>query len=199
MLQFNQKFFYRVCVLLIIIGIILRFVNLRYGTQFTWDQENSVAYPARDIIVNHKIPLIGAKTGVGDLYLNPFYNYLIAPFFALYALDPIAGAVSAGFISLVTILTGFFLIKARVGNIPALIFTLLWSVSPYIIASDRVPWNVNLLPLSTLLLFFGIWEIVDKKSSKGWYMSGLGLFLGATSHMSVCCVFGILCLNNNFC
>jgi len=180
-----QKLIYGVCIVLTVIGIILRFVNLRYGTQFTWDQENSLAFPAQEILVHHKLPLIGAKTGVGDLFLTPFYTYAITPFFYLFRMDPIAGAVSAGFFALFTIVTAYYLLKNQIGSNSALMFALIWSVSPQMVISDRIPWNVNLLPLAAILTFSGLWSLIEKVSIKGWITVGIGLFLGTTSHFSV--------------
>jgi len=185
----SRKFLYVVFPLLILAGIFLRFYNLRYNTQFNWDQENSLAFPAREILVNHHFPLIGPRTGVGDLYLSPFYSYLAALFFGLFQMDPIAGTVLAATLSIITLILGFILVNKVLNFSIAFYFTLIWSVSTFIVSLDRIPWNVNLFPIASLLVFFGLWLSFTEEKTKGWMLTGLGLFLGVNSHFSVLFLF----------
>jgi len=171
-----MKVVYFLGIILIITGVFSRFQNLRYNTEFEWDQENSVAYPAKSIVVDHKLPLIGAKTSVGNLYVGPLYSYLAAVFFSLSKMDPIAGAYLAATVSVITILIGYLLMR-KLGKEAAFFFILLWSTSPLMITYDRIPWNVNLLPLAAILTFFGMYLT-------NWTLLGLGIFLGVNSHYS---------------
>lgn len=165
----------------ILTGIFFRFYNLRYNSQFTWDQENSLAFPAWEILVKHHFPLIGAKTGIGDLYLSPYYSYLAALFYWIFRLDPIAGAISSGVLSTATILIGYLCVKKMVHKQAAIYFALIWAASPFILELDRIPWNVNLFPLAALLSL-----------SDGWFLIGSGLFIGLNAHFSALFLFAIL-------
>lgn len=183
-LPMNKKILFITFSLLIGIGVFLRFYNLR-NTQFTWDQENSIAFPAKEIIIDHHFPLIGARTGVGDLRLSPLYSYLGAIFFYLFKMDPIAGAILAAILSTLTIILGFALLRKIINFRVAFYFTLIWSVSPLIIFLDRIPWNVNLLPLASLLLTVGLYKVLEDNKTFGWMMIGFGIFLGVNSHFSI--------------
>lgn len=181
----NNRLVRTAFIILIFIGFFLRFYNLRANTQFDWDQEYSVSYPAWEIIVNRHFPLIGAKSQIGDLYLAPLYTYLAAVFYFLFKLDPISGAMLAGFISVSTLISGYFLIKFILNKNIAFFFLLISSTSTYLLDFDRIPWNVNLLPLTSILVFSGLWKLNESKWQTGWLLVGLGGFLGLNSHFSV--------------
>jgi 4-amino-4-deoxy-L-arabinose transferase-like glycosyltransferase len=182
----KAHFFHYILFFCILIGIFFRFYNLRYNSQFTWDQENSLAFPAREIIVNHHFPLIGAKTGVGDLYLSPLYSYMAAFFYWIFRLDPIGGAVFAGIVSTLTIGLGYILMKLLFGHRIAFYTAVILSISPFLLSHDRIAWNVNLFPLATMLFFSGLFRLLSKKKEmSGWMLTGIGLFLGLTSHFTV--------------
>lgn len=171
--------------ILVFLGLTLRFFNLGSNTIFDWDQENSVAYPAYEILVNHHLTLIGPRTGVGDLRLAPLYTYISSVFFAIFRLNPIAASISAGFISILTILVGYFFVKNIFGKNIGFYFILFYSLSPFILSIDRIPWNVNLLPLSTLFICFGIWYLIGEKKFAGNLLIGLGMLLGFSSHYTI--------------
>jgi 4-amino-4-deoxy-L-arabinose transferase-like glycosyltransferase len=177
----------------IIGGIFLRFYNLRYNTQFNWDQENSLAYPARDILVNHHLTLIGPRTSVGGFYLGPFYTYYVTAFYALFDLDPISGAVSAAVLATITIIFGYILVSSYFGKHIGILFALIWSVSTFVISFDRIPWNVNLFPLCSLLVLMGALLAKEKRYVTGYLSMGIGVLLGVSSHFSVIFLFSIVC------
>lgn len=186
----------------ILIGLMFRLVNLRSNTIFNWDQENSLSYPVKQILLDHHYPLIGASTSVGNLHLGPLYPYLAAPVFAVFHMDPIAAPVSAFVFSLMTILLGFYLTYYFLNFDLALLYTSIYSISALIISYDRIPWNVNLFPSASLLVFYGLWGLLsirekahdkqDKQKLLGihwcdfsYILLGFGILLGINSHFSV--------------
>lgn len=186
----------------ILIGLMFRLVNLRSNTIFNWDQENSLSYPVKQILLDHHYPLIGASTSVGNLHLGPLYPYLAVPIYAVFHMDPIAAPVSAFIFSLITMFIGFSLTYYFLNFDLALIYTSIYSVSALTISYDRIPWNVNLFPLASLLVFYGLWGLLtirekthnkqDKQNFLGihrhnlsYILIGLGILLGINSHFSV--------------
>lgn len=181
----RQHFFTAALIAIIIAGVILRFINLRSGTQFEWDQAHSVAYPALEIIKQHHFPLIGPRTGIGDLRLPPLYSYLVTPVFYIFHGDPIAGAVSAALFSALTVFILFHLCQNAFGYKTAVFASLLYVTSPLVFSFERIPWNVNLLPLSAILVYFGLHKATEKSSTTlGWTLIGLGWLLAVNSHAS---------------
>lgn len=194
-LAMNKKLLWFIFFILIAQGIFLRFYNLRLNTQFNWDQENSVAFPAKEIIFGRNLPLIGPRTGIGDLRLGPLYLYLAALFFAFFRMDPISGAVLAGILSSFTLVVGFVLVKKIFDFSVALYFSLIWATSTFIISLERIPWNVNLFPLSSLLVASGLWLSFKGRKARAWILTGLGLFLGVNSHFSVVLLVAVVLLS----
>ena len=181
----KPKIIFEVLTILIFIGVLLRFYNLRNNIQFDFDQENSLAFPAKSILIDKHPTLIGPKTGIGDLYIEPLYYYLVALFYGLFHLDPIAGVLLADTLSLFTIFFGFILVKKLFNIACAYYFALVWGCSSFILFIDRTPWNPNLLPISSLLVFSGLWMLLYLNKLSGWLTISLGLILGLNSHFSV--------------
>jgi hypothetical protein len=171
--------------LLIVAGIAFRFYNLINHTQFEWDQENLLAIPAKEILVNRHFPLIGARTSVGGLFMAPLYSYMAALFYALFGMDPAAGPLLAATIAAVNLLAGFFLLKKYFPLPQALIYALLWSGSVYICLFERNPWNLNLLPPASFFVTTGLFLAGTGRRNEGWFLAGLGLFLGINGHFTV--------------
>lgn len=172
--------------LIILSGVILRFYNLRNNTQFDYDQENSIAFAAKNILVDRHFTLIGPVIGTHDLFLGPMYSYLESIFFLALKMDPIAGALSAAVLTTISILIGIFALKKTFGWYVASIFGVVWSTSSFIIDLDRTPWNPNLLALSSLLVFIGMFRLqYEKNRNLPWILLGIGLFIGVNSHFTV--------------
>lgn len=186
----------------ILLGLMIRLVNLRSNTIFNWDQENSLSYPVKQILLDHHYPLIGSSTSVGNLHLGPLYPYLAVPIYSVFRMDPISAPVSAFVFSLLTVLIGFYLTYYFLNFDLALLYTSIYSVSALIISYDRIPWNVNLFPLASLFVFYGLWGLLslrikvhdkqDKQNFLGihrhnlsYILLGLGILLGINSHFSV--------------
>ena len=182
----KTKIFESILILLIFFSSFLRLINLRTNTQFEWDQENSVAFPAKTIIEEHHFPLIGPRTGVGDLHLPPLYAYLTVPFFYISGLDPVAGSVSAAFFSLAFLFVSFFLIYKNYDKKTATYFCAVWSFSTFILMGERIPSNLNLLSISSVLILMSTLSLFEKSQKRyWWFVMGLGLFLGINSHLSI--------------
>lgn len=181
----KKKLFLIAVITVILSGAALRFANLRYGTQFNWDQEYLAAYPARDIAVNRHFTLIGGKASSADIYLGPLYSYLSAAVYLIFGMDPVSGGVLAAVFSVLFMTTAYFLLAKIFSQKTALIFLLLWCTSPYILSFERIPWNVNMLPLSSILVFSGLLLMQKRESVPGFFICGLGFFLGFNSHFTV--------------
>lgn len=165
-------------------GIFLRFYNLRNNIQFDFDQENYLAFPAKNILVDHHLTLIGPKTGVGNLYIEPLYYYIVALFYAIFNMDPISGSLLAGTLATFFILLSFILNRSIFNLEKGLYFALIWSASARLIDWDRTPWNPNLLPIASILVFIGLWVIVYKSKNYGWIFLTLGIIMGLNSHFT---------------
>lgn len=143
-------------------GLVVRFWNYPAYFGFDYDQEIN-AWIAKTIVVDHKAVLIGPETSVGGMYVGPFFNYVIALFFFLGKMDPLATISLNIFISALTVLAYFYfglkIFSLRVGIIAAVIY----AFSHLMITYDRILWNLTPLPLVSLGIVAFLWLYLEKK------------------------------------
>ena len=89
----------QLAVLIIVIGAFLRLYRLPNFATFLSDQGRDAIIIKRIVTFEHW-PAIGAPSSVGQIYLGPFYYYLMVPFLALFQLQPIGLAFGSAIISI---------------------------------------------------------------------------------------------------
>lgn len=138
--------------IIIILGLAVRFYDYPAWQGFDYDQEIN-AWIAKSIVVDHKPVLIGPETSVGAMYVGPYFNYIIAFFFALGDMDPAATIFLNFFLSLVTLVV-FYLVAKNLFDQKAAIIGLIFYAFSYMISGyDQVLWNPTPIPLVSLLFF----------------------------------------------
>lgn len=144
--------------LLVIIAVagFLRFFNLENITTFLGDQGRDAIIIKRIITLEHW-PAIGPTSSVGQVFLGPFFYYLIAPFLFLFRFNPVGMAVAGGFFSVVGIIGAYIALRKEINKAVAFLFILLVGFSFTQINFARFSWNPNLLPIFSFftLFFFG--------------------------------------------
>lgn len=155
--------------LIISLLILLTTFTHLYGIGNTYifqNDEGRDALIAYKMINSGKPVLLGPETSVGNMYLGPFYYYLIVPSLILSKLDPVGPAV---FVAILGILTTYqiFLIGKKSYNFKVgIIAALFYALSPIMVHHSRSSWNPNVLPMFTALLFLlpnlkkPIWQLV---------------------------------------
>lgn len=175
--------------LIFVLNLFLRLYTLEERVPFSWDQVDN-AWAAKNIIVDHKFPLIGmqAKQNSG-IFIGPAYYYVVAVFYFLTKLDPIASAIIATISSILTFFAIYFVTKKLFGNTTALISLILYSVASPFIIQDRYQWPVNLLPFVSVLIFYNLSNIFWGNSRHVLY---LAVLLGFAFHLHFTAVFFVL-------
>lgn len=142
------------------LSLFLRFYQLDLRNPFGWDQVDN-AWVAQNMIVNHKFPLLGmvAKQNSG-IFIGHIYYYLVALFYWIFNLNPIASGVFAGVTSIFTFLVLFYVVKKIFSLEVALIAVFINTVAFYGIVFDRVQWPVNFIPSIALIIFFSLYKII---------------------------------------
>ncbi|MEK7565513.1 MAG: glycosyltransferase family 39 protein [Patescibacteria group bacterium] len=155
-------------ILIILLGLFLRAYNLERLAVFDYDQETAAVW-IKNLIIDHKFSLVGQETSVGGVYIAPFFYFLLAPFYFLSGLNPLAGNI---FVILVSLLTMVFLYKWSRSHIALF----LYAIHPGIINFDRIvaPSNMAIL-LSTATAYF----LTKIRKTKLDYLF-LGTILGLT-------------------
>lgn len=134
-------------------AFILRTYRLEYLTTFGRDQGIDFL-SVKDMIIFHKITLIGIKVSLADFFQGPIYLYLLIPLFYLMKLNPIAGAYSAVIISLATMSTLYFIVYKMFNIRSAILASAFFAMSPQLVMFGNTPLYQNFTPLFILL---GIW------------------------------------------
>src|SRR5436190_2047930 len=74
---------------ILVFGLFLRFWNFPNWFNFNFDQETQ-AWVVKSLVVDHKPNLIGLETSVGGMFIGPYFNYLLVPFYLVGGMDPAA-------------------------------------------------------------------------------------------------------------
>jgi len=98
-----------------------RFYKLYEFVTFLSDQGRDAIILKRIITFEH-FPAIGAPSSVGQVYLGPFYYYLVAPFLGLFNFDPVGPAIGVAILSIVGIFVAYLAVKKEVSPAVTLIF-----------------------------------------------------------------------------
>jgi 4-amino-4-deoxy-L-arabinose transferase-like glycosyltransferase len=111
----------------------------------------------RRIITLQKFPLIGPPSSIGEVFLGPFYYYLVAPFLWIFQSNPIGLAIGVGLLSIAATTLIYYMVSKIASRQVAVIFSTLIAFSSLFVDIGRFSWNPNLLPyfaFITITLFF---------------------------------------------
>jgi 4-amino-4-deoxy-L-arabinose transferase-like glycosyltransferase len=181
-----HKYFFAFLFILTL-GLYLRFYGIESypDKAFGWDQARD-AWKVRDILKGMLV-LDGPKTGIGNMHLGPLYFYFLAPFFAFTKLDPIASIYFTIAVNIVTFIILYLVTKKFFSEKAAIFAVFLYSTSNYIIKQNQIPWNVSLVPVTSILLFYTLFRI-RTGGRKYWYIV-LGILTGLFFHLHFTAVF----------
>lgn len=129
----------------------------------------------KNIVVDHKLTLIGSEVGAGAAGLNgifqgPLYYYFLSVPFLLTNGNPYSGVVLMFLLSFFSVIFAYFFGKKLFGVAGGLTMALLFALSPMFIAQARFTWNSNPSTLFILLSFFFTY-LGMKKENKYIFLS----------------------------
>ena len=150
----------------------LRLYRLTEFARFLGDEGRDAIVVKRIITFEH-FPAVGAPTSVGQVYLGPFYYYFIAPWLALFKLDPVGLAYGVAVFSIVFLAVIYLLTRHFFNERVAIIATFLTSFSYVLIELSRFSWNPNLLPLFSMLTVFFFLKALKNKSKVFYFLFGV--------------------------
>lgn len=170
--------------LTLILSIILRFYRLEQFAGFSWDQEQLLAYPVKNIL-SGDLTLIGPQTGPGNIYLGPLLYYLAVPFFWIFRLHPITGSVLASTLGVSTAIGVYLVFKKFFTQNVGLVALALYATSPLFNLNDRTIWNPSLIPLASLgvLAAYLSWWKYHKATYVNLIVLATATALGIQAHL----------------
>ncbi|MBI2052327.1 MAG: hypothetical protein HYT38_01435 [Candidatus Sungbacteria bacterium] len=150
---------YFILLLIILLGVVLRFYHLPQVASFDFDQEYAANF-AYSVIREYPLQLIGQGLSVQGLFMGPGYFYYLVPFFFLFNLSPLGGFVGSVALGLVTIFVYFMVVRDVFGTKTGLIAALFraclfskvmadWTMTP--------AFSVDLIILPTIWCFRKLW------------------------------------------
>lgn len=166
-----------------LIAAVLRFIRFPtafYGTTTELFRDMNAVY---DLLVRHQPVFLGPASSLGGLSFGPVYYYLIAPFIALFRLNPLgalfaARVVDIGFLVVLYFLLRLWFPRSKV----AIIAILLAATSLYDIQNAYYISNPNPLPLFLLFILFCLTKILQGREA--WYWAvGLGIAAGVATQL----------------
>lgn len=145
--------------LILFLASFLRLYKIADYAEFLGDQGRDLII-VRDFLKNGNLFFIGPQTSVGNMYLGPFYYYLIAPALLLANFHPLGPAVFIALISVLTVYLIYYVGKKWFNPTAGYIAAFLYALSPVAIKFGTFSWNPNIMPLFSLLF---IYFVVEKK------------------------------------
>ena len=155
---------------LITVGSFIRFYNVDHVLPYGWDQTRD-AFQVKSILAGN-FTLEGPRTGVGHFHLGPLWFYLLVPFFYFTNLDPIASQHLNILICTITFGVLFYVTKKLFSPRLALLILGMYAFNNYMINLNIVPWNVSLMPLLSILIFYFTYKTFQEKK----FMWSIALF-----------------------
>jgi glycosyltransferase involved in cell wall biosynthesis len=119
----------------------------------------------RDMIIVRRMltefhpPLIGPGTSVGNMYLGPLYYYMMAIPTLLANFSPVGPAVMVSLLGVATIALVWFVGREWFNKTAGLTASLLYAISPTVIAYSNFSWNPNIMPFFALLTMYAVWKV----------------------------------------
>lgn len=150
------KFFRRhwLISLIIIIAAFMRLYRISDYMEFLGDQGRDVVI-VRDFLKNGNLFFIGPQTSIGNMYLGPFYYYLIvAPGLILANFNPVGPSIVVALLGILTVYLIYRFGKSWFNPTTAYIASFLYAISPIVIKYSNFSWNPNIMPLFALLFFY---------------------------------------------
>lgn len=170
-----------ILLLIILIGLFFRTYAVVERLEFGHDGD-LYSWIVKDIIVNHHFRLIGQLTSAPGIFIGGLFYYLLIPFFLLSNMDPIGGIFLSITISLVTLLSYYF-VFSRLFNIKVgLIVTFLYAVLLSPVNSDR--WVVPTITANLWTVWY-FYTLICISRTNFKVLPLLGILIGLIWHVHI--------------
>lgn len=177
--------FLLVFILIVLVGMYLRFYRIESVQSFGWDQGRD-AWKVRDII-NGQMVLNGPRTGIGHMHLGSLWYYLLAPFYLVTNQDPVGAIYLNIIVNLFNFIAIFFVTKKIYGEKAGLFVSFIYATNKYLIEINRTAWNVSPIPGVSVLIFYSIYKIIFENKYKWIFI--LSFLTGLFFHLHFSVVF----------
>lgn len=173
--------------LVILLSIFFRFWQLPERISFEADQE-TVAFMAKQLLVDHKPTLLGVITSSGNIFLGPFYYYLYALPMIITGMNPVGQAILSSLIGVSTTILFYVVGKKMFSKEVGLLAAFFQATSVMVIGLERPIWNVTGAFFIFILVYYCFYEI---GSGNKKYWTYLLMLIGLGLHFHLTAIFFI--------
>jgi len=171
----------KLLVLILLLTAFLRLYKISGYMEFLGDQGRDVLI-VRQFLKEGDLMFIGPQTSIGNMYLSPWYYYLMAPALLLAGFNPVGPAVMVALLGVATVWLIWFTTKEWFNQKAALVASFLYAISPVVIKYSNFSWNPNVMPVFALGSIWMIWRIWQKQETKWLLFLGLFSAMALSSH-----------------
>lgn len=136
----------------------------------------------KDFLTTGNLFFIGPQTSIGNMYLGPYFYYLIVPALALSNFNPIGPAIFIALLGIATVALIFFVSKKWFTLKVAYIAAFLFAISPVAIKYSNFIWNPNIMPFFSLLFVYFFIESIKSKKYHYFIFATLAFVMVINSH-----------------
>ncbi|MBI5613859.1 glycosyltransferase family 39 protein [Candidatus Gottesmanbacteria bacterium] len=180
-------------VAVLLLSAYLRLYKISEYMTFLGDEGRDVLIVKR-MIVDHKFTLLGPTASVGGFFLGPIYYYFMLPFLWLWNLDPTGPAVMVALFGILTVYLVYRIGKDFFDYRTGIIASLLYSLSPIVIAYSRSSWNPNVVPFFATLLVYILFKYSQEQKNRYVCFAGICLGIGIQLHYLFTFLFPLVLL-----
>jgi len=166
---------------ILLISAFLRLYRISEYMTFLGDEGRDVMV-VKKMIVDHKFTLLGPTSSVGGFFLGPVYYYFMAPFLWIWRLDPTGPAIMVALFGIGTVYLIYHVGTRLFHPVVGISASLLYALSPLVIAYSRSSWNPNLVPFFSLLTVYFCYRSVESQRKRDFFLTGIFIGIGLQLH-----------------
>ena len=149
--------------------------------EFLGDQGRDILI-IREFLKHGNLFFIGPQTSIGNMYLGPFFYYLIAPSLLLANFSPLGPAIFIALINIAAVYMVYFIGKKWFNKSTGLISAFIFAISPVAIYFSNFIWNPNIMAFFSLLFVYFFFEAFRTKKYKNFIFASLSFVMVMNSH-----------------
>src|SRR5258708_5374889 len=155
-----HKIEYILLIVFILISAIIRFTPLLTNDiPFLFDHGRDML-AVKQIIIDHKLTLIGPFTGLQGVFQSPLHFYLLAIPFVITGGNPAGGTWMMAFLALIGIFLCYILGRRMIDSLFGILLALFFSFSPSSLAFSSHFWNPHWIPFCMILFYYFLYKSV---------------------------------------
>ena len=183
--------------MIVLFGAFLRFYDFTDLLRFNNDQVRDLKI-INSMISDHEFPLLGPKAGGTTFKLGPAFYYLMYGSALIFGNTPQGAALFIPILSTLSIILFYMLVKKYYANDLALIITLLYATSFYMIKYSRFAWNPNVIPFFLCAFFLVLLSTFHSTHTTGSWQNyialGIVTGIGMQLHTTLLIILPIIIL-----